>query len=502
MIKILIVIASYGSKNDPYLQKLIDEYRRMDFQTDIVVLSNVVKDLGQGIELKVGLPSRNPWSLPFGHKKIFAQRTDEYDLFIYSEDDILITERNINAVLEVSRILPDNEIAGFLRYEIDQNGKKYYSTVHSHFHWDPGSVKTINGHTFAHFTNEHSGCYILTQDQLKRAIISGRFIVEPWEGYYDMLCTAATDPYTQSGFKKMICISRLNDFCLPHLSNAYIGKIGTESSEVLIQITALKEIVIGRRSSCQLFNPCPRLTYPLWNKKFYEPCRNDIIKMIPEQVKCLLSIGCGSGATEAELVKKGIRVVAIPLDEVIGSCAEAKGIELVTPDFEIARHELSENQFDCLLISNVLQYLENPIEILKKFSELLAEQGFIVIGVPNFAHVSVWGKRFFGKPIYRDFKYIGNYEKSGLHFTTFRKAKRWLREARMKTLLVDGGEIHLTTSRKEVRWLQDGGSIVLREMRKAFERVKRKSYVLSRLFDGLFSSKILLLAQKTGKDKN
>ena len=139
----------------------------MSYQTDIVVLSNIPKELGPGIEVKVGLPSKNPWSLPFAHKKLFAERANDYDLFIYSEDDTLITENNIKAFLDVTRILPEHEIAGFLRYEFDTLGKKYYSTVHSHFHWIPGSVKRIGDYSFARFTNDHSACYLLTREAIE-----------------------------------------------------------------------------------------------------------------------------------------------------------------------------------------------------------------------------------------------------------------------------------------------------------------------------------------------
>ena len=116
--KILVAIANYGNKNMGFLNTVIKEYRSMSYRIDIVVLSNIPKVLGPGIEVKVGLPSKNPWSLPFGHKKLFAERANDYDLFIYSEDDTLITENNIRAFLDVTRILPEHEIAGFLRYRI------------------------------------------------------------------------------------------------------------------------------------------------------------------------------------------------------------------------------------------------------------------------------------------------------------------------------------------------------------------------------------------------
>ena len=102
--KILVVLASYGHNNDRYLARVLEEYRSMQrtstHEIDVVIVSNGPKDLASDsdcVEVVIGLPSKNPYSLPFAHKKVMAERADRYDLFIYSEDDILITERNIDA---------------------------------------------------------------------------------------------------------------------------------------------------------------------------------------------------------------------------------------------------------------------------------------------------------------------------------------------------------------------------------------------------------------------
>jgi len=103
-IRVLVAIANFGAKNDGYLRQLINEYQSMPFDVDIVVLSNLHKDLGSEVELvAVDLQGRDPWTLPFAHKEILASRLNDYDLFIYSEDDTLITERNPRAIGRTSR---------------------------------------------------------------------------------------------------------------------------------------------------------------------------------------------------------------------------------------------------------------------------------------------------------------------------------------------------------------------------------------------------------------
>ncbi len=57
---ILVAIANHGTKNMTYLNTLIQEYRSMALDVDIVVLSNVQKNLGSDIEVIVGLPTKAP----------------------------------------------------------------------------------------------------------------------------------------------------------------------------------------------------------------------------------------------------------------------------------------------------------------------------------------------------------------------------------------------------------------------------------------------------------
>ena len=146
------------------------------FHVDIVVLSNLKKQLGPDIEVLVGLPNRDPWSLPFSHKKVFAERLQKYDIFVYSEDDILITEKHINAFLKVSAALHDDEIPGFIRIEKSSDGAINYPDFHAHFHWNVASVRSRGEYTLAHFTNEHAACYVLTRYQLSQAIEFGRLL--------------------------------------------------------------------------------------------------------------------------------------------------------------------------------------------------------------------------------------------------------------------------------------------------------------------------------------
>lgn len=427
-----MAIASYGTRNDGYLSQLVNEYRSMPFDVDIVVLSNIRKIPAPGVEcVVVDLRDKDPWSLPFPHKQIFANRLSDYDLFIYSEDDTPMTERNIRAFLEVSEALPENEIAGFLRFEKDIDGGTNYPEVHGHFHWDPQSVRARGRYTFAHFTNEHSACYILTQQQLKRAIESGGFLVEPHNRKYDLLCTAATDPYTQCGFEKVVCISHLNDFLVHHLPNKYAGsRFGVDEPELRRQIDWLLKIGQNGHRPVSLFATETKLKDAWYSKDYYEPVRPEVVSLVPAGARSVLSVGCGWGATEAWLAEKGLNVSAVPIDPVIPGAARAKGVEIIEGDFETARAKLTGRQFDCLLLLKVLHLVPNPVEELSSFGKFLSNGSVAIASVPNLTRLqTIWG-RVRGDKQFKDF---GSYEKTGVNLTSRKGLRGWLQGAGMKT---------------------------------------------------------------------
>lgn len=394
--KVIVTIANHGTGNDRYLLQLINEYKSMSFDVDIVVLSNIRKPVPPGVELVVvDLRGKNPCWLPFAHRQILADRLNQYDLFIYSEDDTLVQEKNLRAFLDVSAALPETEVPGFLRFEQSPDGGLSYPEVHGHFHWEPESVRSHGGYTLAFFTNEHAACYALTREQLRRGIGSGGFLVPPHSSRYDLVCTAGTDPYTQCGLRKLICISHLEQFSIHHLSNKYVeAGWGLNGIELSRQVGALLRIGKNGSRPARLFDTETTLIDGWYSKDYYEPVQTAAVSMIPRHARTVLSIGCGWGATEISLAKEGLFVTAVPLDPLIPGGVESKGVEIVAGSFSQALKTLAARQFDCLLLSNVLHLVPNPVEILSSFGALLSPGGVVVAVVPHTADIMTAWKTF------------------------------------------------------------------------------------------------------------
>jgi len=294
-LRLLVVIASYGQKNLPFLKQIIQTYQNMTMEVDLIVVSESPKELGSGVKVVVGLPSGNPWSLPFAHKAIFAENVERYDLFVYTEDDIEVAEGQIQAFLRATAAMGPDEIPGYLRYETGQDETKLLTDVHGSFCWKPESARHRGEYTIAEFTNEHAGFYILTQAQLRQAIASGGFLKKPYEGRYGLPETAATDPYTCCGFRKVICISVLEDFLIRHMSNLYVNRHGVPLSRFKKQVQTLIDIGNSTHPVSTLCEVESKMLHLDWSKHYYEAPSEAFLKMVPEDAKQILSIGCGWG---------------------------------------------------------------------------------------------------------------------------------------------------------------------------------------------------------------
>jgi 2-polyprenyl-3-methyl-5-hydroxy-6-metoxy-1,4-benzoquinol methylase len=395
-LRLLVAVTSYGERNLEHLKKVIRGYQELPLQVRIIVFSEAPKNLGPGVEVIVGLPSKNPWSLGFAHKALFAREAENYDLFAYSEDDILITARNLEAFLKVTPHLASNEIVGFMHFERDTAGKIWMVNIGKHFHWVPESVRHRDGYLVAEFTNEHSAFYLLTKTQLKRAIASGGFLRDPYEGKYDMLCAAATDPYTSCGFRKVTCISHLDDFLIHHVPDRYLQWLDVSLSSFKEQIATLFDISRGAHPASTLCDVLPDPDSFEWAKGYYEKPSSELLGMIPNEAKEILSIGCGWGETERQLMERGAAVTAVPLDSVIGAVAASKGVDVIYGTWDECFNKLNGRRFDCVLMTNLLHLQPSPRKALAQCSEVVANRGSLVLTGPNFKRIPWLVKRVAG----------------------------------------------------------------------------------------------------------
>ncbi|GLQ07921.1 class I SAM-dependent methyltransferase [Sneathiella chinensis] len=157
--------------------------------------------------------------------------------------------------------------------------------------------------------------------------------------------------------------------------------------------------------------------------EYFGHLRSDVLAHVPDALSSALSIGCGQGRTERELVEKGCRVVGIEPSQEAASRASLNGIDVIVDTAENGVKKLQGQQFDCLILSDVLEHLVDPEATLAQCLPLLRPGGRIIISIPNFRHYSVFHALFL-KGVVPD-RDAGIFDRTHLRITTRKLVERW-----------------------------------------------------------------------------
>ena len=133
----------------------------------------------------------------------------------------------------------------------------------------------------------------------------------------------------------------------------------------------------------------------------------------------LLDVGCGEGELIEQLIKNiNTHTHGIELNSKLVEKAIAKGLNVVQGDAEIDLNQYSNQSFDYVILSQTLQAMMKPKEMLK---ELLRIGGKAIVSFPNFGH---WKIRFqlllTGKMPVTDVLPFAWYETPNIHFFTIK----------------------------------------------------------------------------------
>ena len=254
--RILAVLVNYGEEQLQYLQQVVNELKSFKkHKVTIFVNSNISLNMIKGIDHVNVIELDDYQLLPLTCKQVLWHYRNDFDIFLFGENDHLFKEHHIDRYLEYTSILPENRIVGLIQYEENETGR-YYPAYHAHYDWDYNSVEEYGGKKFAHFTNIHQATFILTKEQLHKIGKQHDFTQFFGPSHYSVKCKVNTDIYQFCGMKKLICISDFEDNLIHHLpyvyingDNGYINNDGTISkrakqrSEELRMTKALNKLL-------------------------------------------------------------------------------------------------------------------------------------------------------------------------------------------------------------------------------------------------------------------
>lgn len=136
----------------------------------------------------------------------------------------------------------------------------------------------------------------------------------------------------------------------------------------------------------------------------YLGVRADMLAMLPARpFSTVLDVGCASGATSTELKRSGARVTGIEYSAE-GAAASSEVLdEVLHGDAAVHLSALvaQRRTFDLALCGDVLEHLLDPWTALTQIRQLVPE-GYVVISLPNVAHVSTFFALAMGHWPYRD----------------------------------------------------------------------------------------------------
>ena len=172
--KILICIAfHYNKERLQYLEKVVENFLNYKLNVHIIVDTNKNFKFNHNVEIKVHEDLEHPFLLTWVHRKYIYDNINNYDYFIYSEDDMLIPYDNfINYLEDFNLLYNKGFVPCFIRLEQDNN--EYYSTDICETQINRQTVE-VNGKTFANLTLSYFAFWIMPKNELQESFKQNRF---------------------------------------------------------------------------------------------------------------------------------------------------------------------------------------------------------------------------------------------------------------------------------------------------------------------------------------
>ena len=116
----------------------------------------------------------------------------------------------------------------------------------------------------------------------------------------------------------------------------------------------------------------------------YRAFNESVFRHVPLDVLRLLDVGCGSGAFGKEVKARypDCVVVGITTSETEAAIAGTVLDKVIVHDLNsFSPEQLGE--FDCVVMSHVLEHLVEPDKVLKRFHATLGPDALLIIALPN-----------------------------------------------------------------------------------------------------------------------
>lgn len=153
--------------------------------------------------------------------------------------------------------------------------------------------------------------------------------------------------------------------------------------------------------------------------------------------KRVLDVGCATGLLGEKLKQqKNCYVAGIEVEENVARKAMSVYDEVVIADVEnLDAIPFSQKYFNIIVLGDVLEHLKNPERVLKMLKEYLADDGYVLISVPNVSHWRIRLMLLFGRFNYSKY---GILDENHLRFYTQKTFKQMVERCGYRVERLEG----------------------------------------------------------------
>ena len=139
----------------------------------------------------------------------------------------------------------------------------------------------------------------------------------------------------------------------------------------------------------------------------------------------ILDVGAADGFVSRKLTEHGWRVTGIEGDPALAQAGAPYCERMITANLNREVPEV-QGPFDAILYGDVLEHLIDPLRVLVELNRSLAPDGFVIVSVPNIAHLYIRLLLLLGRFDYLDRGILDN---THLRFFTARSLRALLDDA-------------------------------------------------------------------------
>ncbi len=217
-----------------YINNIIDETNKYEYTTDIFIHTNN-KDLIESTFIKYtngcikiiyhDLSNIHPFYLTWKCRELLQQQKNEYDIFIYIEDDILVPYKAIKYWLEYNeKLIEMNYNLGFVRIEV-KNNIEYITDLHGE-KFD--TIINLNDKNYCvNNKNPYCAFWIYNKNEFNKFVNSKYYKIDNILGYGPREQSAIGLHGTKTNWYKNTLIPIINnklieDCKIYHMPNNYV----------------------------------------------------------------------------------------------------------------------------------------------------------------------------------------------------------------------------------------------------------------------------------------